>query len=204
MTQTPDPNSQQPNNGSAQDALPPLSPQSKGSGVDKVSGASPTTSPSSPSTTASSSTHDHPSTGQPPAISREVLNTRIETVELAVSRILRWGVFTSMFLIAIGATLGYMRGDIGNTPSDLNRLISTPKPDADHPITIRNHLHNASNIIVLAGLLVLILTPVARVAVSVIAFHFQRDRAYVLITSLVLALLILSFAMGYFFDVVVK
>lgn len=109
-----------------------------------------------------------------------------------------------MFLIAIGAALGYIRGDIGNTAKDLNQLIGAPKSDAAHPVSIRNHLHNASNIIVLAGLLVLILTPVARVAVSVIAFHVQRDRAYVLITSLVLALLILSFAMGYFFDVVVK
>lgn len=49
----------------------------------------------------------------------------------------------------------------------------------------------AQSIIVL-GLLVLIATPVVRVVVSVIAFAIERDRAYVLITLLVLAILLVS------------
>ena len=44
------------------------------------------------------------------------------------------------------------------------------------------------------GLLILIITPVLRVAISIVAFAIQHDRIYVAITSLVLALLILSFA----------
>jgi len=44
------------------------------------------------------------------------------------------------------------------------------------------------------GLLMLIATPVARVALSVGAFALQRDRTYVLITLLVLAGLIASLA----------
>ena len=35
-----------------------------------------------------------------------------------------------------------------------------------------------------------------RVAVSILAFAIERDRAYVVITSIVLLLLILSFALG--------
>jgi uncharacterized membrane protein len=42
------------------------------------------------------------------------------------------------------------------------------------------------------GLLVLIATPVARVAFSVVAFALQRDRTYVGVTLIVLALLLLS------------
>jgi len=38
----------------------------------------------------------------------------------------------------------------------------------------------------------LIATPVARVAFSAIAFAFQRDRTYVFVTLVVLALLFLS------------
>ncbi len=46
------------------------------------------------------------------------------------------------------------------------------------------------------GLLLLIATPVLRVAVSVIAFAIERDRLYVVITLLVLAILIASFILG--------
>ena len=42
------------------------------------------------------------------------------------------------------------------------------------------------------GLLVLVATPVARVAFSLAAFALQRDRAYVVITSIVLAVLVYS------------
>ncbi len=43
-----------------------------------------------------------------------------------------------------------------------------------------------------AGLLVLVATPVVRVAVSLIAFGLERDRLYATITAFVLALLLLS------------
>jgi uncharacterized membrane protein len=42
------------------------------------------------------------------------------------------------------------------------------------------------------GLLVLVATPVVRVAVSLIAFGLERDRLYAAITAAVLALLLLS------------
>jgi uncharacterized membrane protein len=50
--------------------------------------------------------------------------------------------------------------------------------------------------VVVLGLLVLLVTPVVRVAVSIIAFLLERDWRYVLITSLVLLILLLSFALG--------
>jgi uncharacterized membrane protein len=51
--------------------------------------------------------------------------------------------------------------------------------------------------IVAAGLLLLILTPVVRVATSILVFVAQSDRTYVLITSVVLLLLLLSFLLGH-------
>jgi uncharacterized membrane protein len=47
-----------------------------------------------------------------------------------------------------------------------------------------------------AGLLLLILTPILRVAVSVLMFLLERDRPFVLITAAVLAALVLSFLLG--------
>ena len=46
------------------------------------------------------------------------------------------------------------------------------------------------------GLLLLIATPVARVAFSVFAFARQRDRTYVVVTLIVLSILIFSLAGG--------
>ena len=43
-----------------------------------------------------------------------------------------------------------------------------------------------------AGLLILVATPVARVGFSLVAFAIQRDRAFVAITLIVLAVLVYS------------
>jgi uncharacterized membrane protein len=46
--------------------------------------------------------------------------------------------------------------------------------------------------IIQLGLLLLIATPVARVAFSVLAFAWQRDRTYVIVTLIVLVILLYS------------
>jgi uncharacterized membrane protein len=48
--------------------------------------------------------------------------------------------------------------------------------------------------IILAGLLILIATPVARVSFSLVAFALERDRLYVAVTAVVLVILLLSIA----------
>jgi uncharacterized membrane protein len=50
--------------------------------------------------------------------------------------------------------------------------------------------------IIQLGLLLLIATPVARVAFSLVLFVLQRDRVYTAVTALVLALLLASLAGG--------
>lgn len=49
---------------------------------------------------------------------------------------------------------------------------------------------------IVLGLLLLIATPVLRVAVSIIAFALEHDRRYVLITCVVLAILVMGYLMG--------
>ena len=54
-----------------------------------------------------------------------------------------------------------------------------------------------SESIVQLGLLLLIATPVARVAFTLVAFMLQRDRTYVAVTALVLALLLFGLLFGH-------
>jgi uncharacterized membrane protein len=80
---------------------------------------------------------------------------------------------------------------------DLKRLTS---PGAAFPHTLREVVNGLiagrGQAVVAVGLLMLIFTPIMRVAVSIIAFALKRDRAFVLITSGVLTILIISFVLG--------
>ena len=59
------------------------------------------------------------------------------------------------------------------------------------------HLTGGSGrMIIIAGLLVLIATPVARVVFSIFIFMREGDRLYVAITSAVLLILLFGFAVG--------
>jgi uncharacterized membrane protein len=46
--------------------------------------------------------------------------------------------------------------------------------------------------IIMLGLLLLIATPVARVAMCIVGFAFERDRLYVVVSSVVMAILVYS------------
>jgi uncharacterized membrane protein len=50
--------------------------------------------------------------------------------------------------------------------------------------------------VVTLGLLLLVATPVLRVAVSMVAFALQHDRTYTVISALVLLVLLMAFLLG--------
>lgn len=57
-------------------------------------------------------------------------------------------------------------------------------------------VHGRGPALVMVGVLLLIATPVLRVAVSVVGYAQERDRRFVVITAVVLAVLLGSFAVG--------
>lgn len=123
---------------------------------------------------------------------------RVRRVEILISNLLRAGVLFSLVLVFIGTILTFFHHPSYMTSSlDLERLT---KPGAAFPHTvgevIRGTLDLQGQAIVAMGLLLLIATPVLRVAVSIFAFVYQEDRTYTFITTLVLVLLLLSFILG--------
>ncbi len=118
--------------------------------------------------------------------------------ERAISRILRIGVSASLVAISAGTLLAFVRaGGYGKEPADLARLIG---PAGAFPRTAAWILGGALRLdgraVIVTGLLLLIATPVLRVAVSIVSFARERDRAFVVITSAVLGLLLLSLVLG--------
>ena len=119
-------------------------------------------------------------------------------VDVAISNLLRTGVVLSMTVLIIGLVFTFIHHpQYVRSKSDLGRLTDA---GAVYPHRLRDVAAQIGDgrgqAIVMLGLLMLIATPVARVAFSIVAFALERDRLYVTITVIVLVLLVVSFAIG--------
>ncbi|SPF56845.1 conserved membrane hypothetical protein [Candidatus Sulfopaludibacter sp. SbA4] len=106
---------------------------------------------------------------------------RMDTI---IGNLLRAGVALSAAVVAAGGAWYLAAGGSGTVDyrrfrgetRGLHSLVELPGPQA----------------LILIGLLILIATPVARVVFSLIAFALERDRAYVMVTAIVLIALLYS------------
>jgi uncharacterized membrane protein len=122
----------------------------------------------------------------------------VRRVELAISNVLRGGVIVSLVLIVLGTCVTFARHpSYFSQPAELKQLI-TPGSHFPHDLQslAKNLFESRGRGIVTLGLLVLIATPIMRVAISILAFIYQRDRIYTIITATVFCLLLLSLVLG--------
>ena len=133
----------------------------------------------------------------------EQVDAKVRSVELLISNLLRIGVMSSFAIILLGVTVTFVHHpDYFKSRSELTRLTTPPADarDTAFPHTLHGIVVGLTQFqgqsIVLLGLLVLIATPIMGVAISIFSFVYQRDRVFVVITSIVLCLLILSFFLG--------
>ncbi len=117
-----------------------------------------------------------------------------QRVEEMIGNLLRVGVTLAAAVVLLGEVVYLARHGVAapqyhvfkGQPADLRTLSGILKG----ALTFRGrHL-------IQLGLLLLIATPLARVAFSVAAFALQRDRLYVVVTFVVLAVLVYSLAGG--------
>jgi uncharacterized membrane protein len=116
---------------------------------------------------------------------------RARGVERAVSYVLRAGVLASGAIICLGLLLLALKGKVGSLRLDE----AIPYPRTLQALASGLASLDPASIIAL-GLLALVATPFARVAVSIAAFASERDWRYVAITAIVLAILVASVALG--------
>jgi len=123
---------------------------------------------------------------------------RMRRAELLISTVLRSGVLTSLTVILVGTLLTFLHHpEYVSSRQELARLT---QGGAGFPHTLRDVVAGLAALrgqaVVVLGLLILIATPVVRVAVTVLVFLEERDRIYVAITATVLIFLLLSFFLG--------
>ncbi|WP_195573816.1 DUF1634 domain-containing protein [Paenibacillus sp. 1001270B_150601_E10] len=111
----------------------------------------------------------------------------IEDVELLVSKVIRVSVLISSGGIVCGLILFVITGQSGYPGDMYPTTLST---------VVRGVLQLKPYGVMAAGLLLLILTPVIRVAVSILVFIKEKDWLYIAITAAVFVILIVSFILG--------
>jgi uncharacterized membrane protein len=117
-----------------------------------------------------------------------------QRVEQTIGRLLRNGLRIAAAVVAVGAVVYLIRHGaekpnyrfFSGQPADLRTIGGI----------LRETLDWRGMGLIQLGLVLLLATPVARVAFSVVAFVLQRDRFYVLVTLVVLGILSFSILHG--------
>jgi len=115
-------------------------------------------------------------------------------IELWISYVLRIGTTLAGTIILVGVALFLIHGPQAGEPATLHDMIG----GGGHSVAtswldvVRGVAHGHAFDVIRLGLLVLILTPTTRVAMTVALFVAERDRVFIVATTIVLIILILG------------
>lgn len=115
-------------------------------------------------------------------------------VEQMIGRLLQVGVLVAATMVLIGGVMLLVQH--GSRPVEFATFSTAASPLQGLAGIFRGALALDSMAIVQLGLVLLIATPVMRVALTLVAFALQRDRLYILLTTVVLGLLLYGLVWG--------
>lgn len=111
-------------------------------------------------------------------------------MERLIGNLLRWGVLIAAAVVLIGGAVYLSR--YGSTRFDYSVFRGEPAELHTPAGIVTGVIHGHSRVWMQLGLLILIATPIVRVAFSVFGFIFEGDLLYVGVTLFVFAVLIFS------------
>ncbi|MGA7631343.1 MAG: DUF1634 domain-containing protein [Terriglobales bacterium] len=115
---------------------------------------------------------------------------RDRRLELILGNLLRTGVLLSAAVVLAGACIYLARH--AHEPANYRVFRGEPTDFRTIRGVVNSVMHGRGRGLIQLGLLLLIATPIARVAFSVVGFALERDRMYVIFTLIVLAILLFS------------
>ena len=117
-----------------------------------------------------------------------------QQVDQIVGNLLRVGVIVAAAVVLAGGALYLVQH--GQTMPDYRVFHGEPAYLRGISGIVSDARARHGRGLILFGLLLLLATPITRVAFSVLAFALQRDRTYVVVTLIVLAVLFYSLSSG--------
>ena len=111
-------------------------------------------------------------------------------IEVILGNLLRAGVLLSAAVVLSGACVYLSRH--AHEPADYRIFRGEPSEFRTIAGVIHSVFNGRGRGLIQLGLLLLIATPIARVAFSIVGFAMERDRMYVAFTLIVLAILLYS------------
>ena len=116
-------------------------------------------------------------------------------MQVVIGWVLRLGVFISMAVVFIGGVVYLYRH--GHTTADYSHFKGVPDFVQTIPGVINGILTFRGRAIIQAGIVLLIATPVIRVAFSAVGFIMEKDHLYTVITFIVLLIIVMSAVSGH-------
>src|SRR5271157_2686353 len=111
-------------------------------------------------------------------------------IEVILGNLLRTGVLISAAVVLWGGSIYLFRH--AHEPANYRVFLGEPSEFRTIRGVIQSVINGRGRGLIQLGLLLLIATPIARVAFSVVGFTIERDRMYVGFTLIVLAILLYS------------
>ncbi|HEV2175091.1 MAG TPA: DUF1634 domain-containing protein [Nitrospira sp.] len=122
-----------------------------------------------------------------------VVEASRHAMEYWISYVLRAGVLISAVIILAGGAAFLILGPASTEPHSIQQLKQGDYTiRASMSLIVRGLKHRRATAVVDVGILALIITPVLRVAMTVVLFFLQRDWVFVGITAIVLSVLLLG------------
>ena len=118
-----------------------------------------------------------------------------DRLEQMIGSLLRAGVMVSAILVLGGGV--WWLAEAGRAAPAFGQFHGEPEELRHAGRLVASLAHPRASLIIQLGLLLLIATPVARVALALVAFALEGDRTYVVITVVVLAVLIYSLVLPF-------
>jgi uncharacterized membrane protein len=111
-------------------------------------------------------------------------------LEIIIGRLLQTGVLLAAAVVIAGGALYLVRHH--SNPASYRRFVAGGPAIQTLPGIIESAAHFNGEGLMQIGLVLLILTPVARVAMAVAGFFLERDRLYTVVSLIVLLILAFS------------
>ncbi|MCZ2459496.1 MAG: DUF1634 domain-containing protein [Chitinophagales bacterium] len=123
-----------------------------------------------------------------------ISNWKDKNIEVALGNLLRWGVILSSIVVIAGGIIYLFHH--GSTSPDYTTFHGLLLPFHSMSEVWNGVMELRGEAIIQLGVILLIATPIARVAFSVVGFIWEKDLLYIFLTLLVLGIILTSMFLG--------